>query len=289
MHINNVSKYLFSKEKLVLVLGILFFISACLLNGKFEKPMIELSKQDSAININKDLLIFMSAGNKRLFTDLIWVQTLLESDLERYGAKDLNNWLFLRFNTISVLDPNFYENYLYGGQFLNVVKDDLLGADIIYSKGIKVFPDDYELNYFAGIMNYFEIGNNRKGYDYLKKIQNDPKAPIFIRSIVNKLALARGTSLEDIFQLVRHHYDSTRDETLKHKLRSDMYAIKAEIDMKCLNNNLANCERKDLDGQFYIKGADGFKTYKMFLPYRINKKEGTNKSPQARDEINTFK
>lgn len=288
MHINNVSKYLFSKEKLFLVFGMVFLITACLINQKFEKPLIQLSKQDSAININKDLLIFMSAGNKRLFTDLIWVQTLIESDLERYGAKDLNNWLFLRFNTISVLDPYFYENYLYGGQFLNVVKDDLLGADIIYTKGLKVFPEDYQLNYFAGIMNYFEIGNNRKGYDYLKKIENNPKAPIFIRSIVNKLALARGASLEDIFKLVTHHYETTPDSTLKNKLRSDLYSIKAEIDLKCLNQKLGGCEMRDLDGQYYVKGPEGYRSYKMFLPYRINKKGGANQSPRARDAIDTF-
>ncbi len=286
MHINNISKSLFFKEKLILVFGFLLFIGACLLNQKFEKPMIELSKQDSAVNINKDLLIFMSAGNKRLFTDLIWVQTLLESDLERYGAKDLNNWLFLRFNTIATLDPNFYENYLYGGQFLNVVKDDLLGADIIYTKGIKVFPNDYQLNYFAGIMNYFEIGNNRKGYDYLVKIQSHPKAPVFIRSIVNKLALARGATLEDIYQLVLHHYEATPDSTLKNKLRSDLFTIKAEIDLKCLNRGKENCDRKDLNGDYYLKDAEGYKTSKMFLPYRINKR-GDNKSP--RSLVNTFK
>jgi hypothetical protein len=288
MHINNVSKYFFSKEKLILVLGVVLFLGACLLNQKFEKPIIELSKQDSAININKDLLVFMSAGNKRLFTGLLWVQTLLESDLDHYGSKDLNNWLFLRFNTIAALDPNFYENYLYGGQFLNVVKDDLLGADIIYTKGVKVFPDDYQLNYFAGIMNYFEIGNNRKGYDYLVKIQDNPKAPVYIRSIVNKLALARGASLQDIYLLVKHHHDSTKDETLKRKLRSDLYAIKAEIDLKCLNHNLGGCEYRDLDGQYYVKGSEGYRTYKMFLPFRINMK-GSDVSPRSRGEINTFK
>jgi hypothetical protein len=286
MHINNVSKYFFSKEKLILFLGLFLFLAACFLNEKFEKPTIQLSKQDSALNINKDLLIFMSAGNKRLFTDLIWIQTLLESDLEQYAGKDLNNWLFLRFNTITTLDPNFYENYLYGGQFLGVVKDDLLGSDIIYSKGIKVFPNDYKLHYFAGIMNYFEIGNNRKGYDYLIKIQSHPKAPVFIRSIVNKLALEQGATLEDIYQLVLHHYEASPDSTLKKKLRNDLYSIKAEIDLKCLNRKKENCEKKDLNGDYYLRDALGYKTREMFLPYRINRR-GDNKSP--RSLVNTFK
>jgi hypothetical protein len=287
MPITKLSKYIFSHNNYLLLIGAIIFFSAAVLNLKFEQPVIQLTKQDTALNINKDLLIFMSAGNKRLLTDLLWVQTLIETDLEQYGGKDLNNWLFLRFNTISVLDPAFYENYLYGGQFLNVVKNDLLGADILYAKALEVYPDDYQLNYFAGILNYFEIGNNEKGYIYLEKIQHHPKAPVFIQSIVNKLLLAQGASLEDIFKLVLYHYESTDDQTLKIKLRADMYAIKAEIDLKCLKNNNDGCDKKDLDGNIYIKDENGYRTLKAFLPYRINKRRG-DKSPPPLKEINSL-
>jgi hypothetical protein len=287
MPITKLSKYIFSPNNYLLLIGAIFFLIAAVVNLKLERPVIQLSKQDTALNINKDLLIFMSAGNKRLLTDLLWVQTLIETDLEQYSGKDLNNWLFLRFNTISVLDPQFYENYLYGGQFLNVVKNDLLGADILYDKALTVYPDDYQLNYFAGVMNYFEIGNNEKGYKYLKKIQHHPNAPVFIQSIVNKLFLAHGASLEDIFQLVLHHYESTKDEALKNKLRADLYAIKAEIDLKCLKNKNSNCDKKDLDGNFYLKDNNSYRALKSFLPYRINIRRG-DKSPLPREEINSF-
>jgi hypothetical protein len=274
MRINDVSKYIFSREPLPLVIGSIFFLCACLLNSKNEKPLLILNKQDSAININKDLLVFTSFGNKRILTDLIWVQTLLESDMEHYRKKDLNNWLFLRFNTVSVLDPYFYENYFYGGQFLGIVKDDLYGASKIYDKGLEVYPDDYKLNYNAGFLNYYELDNYEKGLKYLLKIKNNPKAPVFIQSIINKLNVSTGINLEEVFKFVLHQYENTKDEYLLRKLKNDLYAIKAQIDLKCLNNNQTNCETKDLEGNSYILRADGYHTLKKFRPYRISSRKG---------------
>ena len=43
----------------------------------------------SSINLNEHFIKLISVGNKRMVSDLIWIQTLLESDLETEG--------FLRF------------------------------------------------------------------------------------------------------------------------------------------------------------------------------------------------
>lgn len=271
MPINKLSKYLFSKEQLVLLFGVVVFLIAGTLNTRTEKPILELSKQETALNINKDLLVFMSAGNKRLLTDLLWVQTLLESDIEHYAKRDLNNWLFLRFNTISVLDPKFYENYLYGGQFLAIVKDDLEGSNVIYEKGLTKYPDDYRLNYNAGFLNYYEIGDHKKGLKYLSKIQDSPKAPLFLRSIINKLLVETGTDLEVVFKLVLHNFESTQDDSLKRRLASDLYAIRAEIDLNCLNLKKENCNQKDMEGFPYKFESGRFTSRREFRPFRINR------------------
>lgn len=276
MSYSNVRKYLFSPSNLLLLFGILMILIGGFINIKTEKPILELSKQETALNINNDILVFMSAGNKRLFTDLLWIQTLLESDTEHYKKKDLNNWLFLRFNSISLLDPKFYENYLFGGRYLAIIKDDLEGADIVYEKGLKHYPDDFSLNYNAGFLNYFEIGNYEKGLDYLTKVENHPKSPIYIKSIINKLRLELGIPLQEIFQLVLFNYETTTDETLKRKLRNDLYRIKAEIDLDCLNSNKDGCDLKDFFGNKYQKKNGTYKALLEFTPYRIKRAERNN-------------
>jgi hypothetical protein len=288
MPIKKLSKYFFSSEMAIATGGCVLLLSACLLNLKNEKPELELSKQDTAINVNNNLLTYMSAGNKRLLTDLIWVQTLIESDIEHYKKKDLNSWLFLRFNSIATLDPKFYENYLYGGQFLAIVKDDLSGADVLYDKGLSFYPNDYQLNYGQGFLNYFEIGNYAKGLKHLELIKGHPKAPSFLISIINKLKVETGVGLEEVYKLVAHDLNTTQDETLKKRLIGDLYSIKAEIDLVCLNNNRGNCSLRDLNGDPYIQRDGQFYSPQLFLRYEIGKKSSVQNAKVSR-RINFIK
>ena len=269
MRPSGLRKHFLSNDPLLLVVAVLLLFMAGFIHQRTPRPLIQIAKQDTALNVNKDLLVFISAGNRRLFSDLLWIQTLLESDLERYSNRDLNNWLYLRFITIQALDPNFYENYLYGGQFLSIVKDDLEGANVLYERGIARFPDDYELNFQAGFMNFFEIGDFTLALKYLNKIENHPKAPVFLKSIINKLKYGLSHDLEATYQLVLLNYQSTKDRTLKDRLWRDLYSIKAEIDLKCLNDKGSNCNTKDLEGNHYLRQGDSYHAPRAILKYGI--------------------
>jgi len=272
MNSNHFRKPFFSNNKLLLTCATLTLFFACLINQENKKPLLVISKQESAINFNNNFLIFVSAGNKRLITDLLWIETLIESDLEHYRKNDLNNWMYLRFDAITVLDPLFYENYLYGGQFLSIVKDDLQGASRIYEKGIIHYPDDYHLNYSAGFNYYYEIGDLKRGLVLLDKVKFHPKAPTFLPSIVNKLKFEVTNDLGLAFELVSHHYQTTVDEHLKQRMKKDLYAIKAEIDLKCLNGKKEQCQRTDLNGDTYIYKDGSFHSLTPFIRFRIKRK-----------------
>jgi tetratricopeptide (TPR) repeat protein len=257
----------------LVVLAAAIFAVTLFIHHRFERPDLQVSKQETAINVDNTFLQMLAAGNKRLLADVIWIFTLLESDLEKYQKKDAGDWMFLRFQTIANLDPLFYENYLYGGQYLSIVKDDLEGASVIYERGIEKYPNDFALNLNAGFNYYFELGNYEAGLRLLDKIKDNPKAPVTLPSIVNKLKLETGTDPEAIFLLVYDRYQKTHDEFLKEKLYSDLYSIRAEIDLNCLNAGKANCHKQDLEGSPYIRKSDGhFHANKPFLNYRLKKK-----------------
>lgn len=276
----------FTNNTLILIIALVLLLAACLINTLTKKPLITVSKQETAININTKFLSILSAGHKRLITDLLWTQTLIESDTEHYNKKDLNSWLFLRFKTISVLDPTFYENYLYGGQFLSIMKDDLEGASYIFDKGLTHYQDDYDLNYNAGFLYYFEMGDYKRGLKNIEKIQFHSRAPSFFPSVVNKLKMETGVlDLKTILSVVLAQYQSTHDKNLKLKFKSDLYAIKAEIDLKCLNSGNVNCDRFDAEYNNYILLNGKYHSQKSFTPYRL-KKRGERSSPQK--SITTF-
>ncbi len=265
------SKHFF-KDHGILYVALAFFLVAGILNQKTPRPVPVLSKQDTAININKNFLVFLSAGNKRLFTDLLWVQTLLESDMDHYTGKDLNSWMYVRFNTISDLDPNFYENYLWGGQYLAIVKDDLIGAVALMEKGVAKFPEDYRLNYNLGFTYYFELNEYEKGLTLLDKIKNHPKAPVFIPSLVVKLKVETGFDINAALAVIFDLMTNTNDESLKAKLSRDFHALKSERDLVCLNNKKPNCETTDAFGMPYVKIGEVYHSQTPFMPYRMKRK-----------------
>lgn len=260
------------------LLGLSVFALASFTNLGNPIPQIQTSKQESALNLDGNLMVYLSAGHKRMLTDLLWVQTLIESDIEHYAKKDLNNWLFIRFLTMATLDPLFYENYLFGGQYLAIVKDDLEGAAIIYDKGLRQYPDDYRLIFNAGYLNYYEMGNFQRGKELLQRIVDHPKAPDYLRSIINKISASSGENLEEVFELVKVNFDESPPGPLREKLASELYAIRAEIDLRCLDGGGTDCRRTDLDGIPYGYRDGKHRSPKKFQRYRINRSGVTAKS-----------
>lgn len=272
MQLSSIRKLFFNKSELILLIAFCLFLTAGSLNNSFKKPALILDKQETAINVNKELLIFLSAGNKQMITDLLWVQTLLESDIGRYNKKDLNSWMYLRFLTISHLDPRFYENYLFGGQYLSIVKDDLLGAVNLFSKGITYYPNDYKLKYHLGFTYFYELGDAKNGAKWLEKIMDHPKAPSFIKSIVSKLKLELYQNFDETIFILQDLINSTKDSYLKERLMRDIYAVKAERDLNCLNSQGKNCDLYDYEGAPYIKLNGIFSSRKPFQKFQIKKR-----------------
>lgn len=263
---------LFFGDSLLLWAGFLCFLLAGVIHQSMIKPTPKISKQDTALNINKDLLVFLSAGNKRFLTDLLWVQTLIESDLDHYANKDLNSWMYVRFRTIAELDPMFYQNYVWGGQYLSIVKDDLLGAVALLSMGLEHFPDDYRILSMIGFIYYFELGDYTQGLAFMERIQFHPKAPPYFPTIVMKLKAELGQSLDSILLGIQGILETTTDERLRRKLETEIYAVKAERDITCLNAGRKDCSTTDARGAPYVRVLNKFFSRDPFLPYRLKRK-----------------
>lgn len=257
--------------------GLLYCCIAIVTTG-YLYPMSHQDKivsrlQDTAINFDSRLLHIASLGQERLISSILWVQTLLDSDLEHYSKADLGDWMFLRFKTITDLDPYFYESYLYGGIYLSIVKDDKLGAKYIYEKGLKYFPNDFYLNLNASFHYFYELQNIDKSLECLAKIYKDPKAPRFLPSLYIRLKSTRG-DLKSAFALLVDLYNSSpKDSPIRKSYEKKLYALKAEIDLGCLNNGVdQNCRKNDFHGNPYFLNKEGrYQARESWEPLRIKK------------------
>ena len=126
------------------------------------------------INFHEDFYKIVNLGQKRMISSLIWSHTLLFGDTEHIKEKSKYSWMFHRFNSISLIDPLFYENYFLGGQYLGVVKDDVFGSNRIFTKGLDRFPMDIELNFNLGFNYIFYNKNIPRGIKYWKNILSVP-------------------------------------------------------------------------------------------------------------------
>lgn len=237
--------------------------------------------EDRAVNYDSVFLKFSSLGNSRMVSSLLWMHTLLFSDIEHYKNDDLNSWMFHRFNTITDLDPKMYEAYYYGGQYLSIVKDDVFGAEEIFNKGLSIFPEDLWLNYLSGFNYIYEIGDRDKGIKRFLKIENHPKLmstlPI-LPSIIAKL-MKDTNDPETLFAILKTAWEKAPDDYIKNRYWNSMYALKAEKDLECLNGKQRNCNSIDLEGNPYIQSNGFYSAQKEWGKFEI-KKGSAKSAPQ---------
>ena len=219
IHLKNFS---YSIILLMSIIGINTFLS-------FDKPI----NPESFTTLNSHFVKITSLGNYRFLSSLTWTKTLLDADTE-HVKKGKRAWLYHRFKLISDLDPTFYENYLQGGIYLSIIKDDTKGAEEIFLKGLTFYPNDYKLTYYTAFNYHFELNdyvNSLKYYQKLEKFEEAKK----IRILPALIEQAKKKISPDYIKLLtlQKEYRDSKDEKVKEAILKKIERIKKG--KKCLN------------------------------------------------------
>ncbi len=264
----------------------LFLVFANYFRNHDKKPLIKVSKQETSLNFSPTFFKIFGLGLQRLYSSFIWIVTLAESDLEHYKQKDLNSWMYLRFKSIIDIDPNFYEVYNCGGLYLSVVKDDDAGAKEIYDRGLKIFPNDKDLLFNTAIHYHLELFDTENAIKFYERLTNISGTPQFYLSLVSKLKADSG-DLEAAFEAAKQSLTRDNlDEDIKKRLQINAYSLKAEIDLRCLNekrrpnSNSNQCHKKDYFGNDYIfdENLKEYKATKEWEKIRTHHHKKTHRS-----------
>ncbi|MEX0798531.1 MAG: hypothetical protein WD025_03760 [Bacteriovoracaceae bacterium] len=233
---------------------------------------IEVSAQESVLNFNSNFLKIFSMGQKRLISDTFWIKTLLDSDLEHYNKRDLNSWMYLRFNTISELDPLFKSNYVFGGKYLAIVKDDILGANKLLLRGLKHFPEEKDIIQMLAFNYTFELNDFHNGHYFYKKLSQFPNSPEFISSLLVKIQYADSLDLDEALASLKSLLNSESDlnSAMAAKLQKDIHNITIQLDLECLNLGGNNCSKKDPNGMGYKKRRGVYVAPGDYSPYKLH-------------------
>ncbi|EPZ50578.1 hypothetical protein M902_1363 [Bacteriovorax sp. BAL6_X] len=188
----------------------------------FRKPI----NPELFTTLNSDFIKVISFGNYRFISSYYWTKTLLDADVEHVKSGE-KSWLYYRFKLIADLDRGFYENYLHGGIYLSIIKDDIIGAEIIFNRGLEVFPNDYRLMYNAAFNYHFQLRDYNNSLILYQKIQQSPYATNFI--ILPRLikeAKDKKKTKESHIQLLMLQMNKTKDSKEREILRKKIEEIK---------------------------------------------------------------
>ncbi|EQC47077.1 hypothetical protein M899_0130 [Bacteriovorax sp. BSW11_IV] len=231
---------------LIFIVTFLFYV-CFLINSKYTKPSLNVSFQDKAVNLNDDILNIFSLGQKRLISSLLWTKTMLDSDLEHYKKNDLNSWMFLRFNTITKLTPNFYEAYLYGGVYLSIVKDDILGARLLYEKGLDKYPNDSQLLLNFGFHLFHEEGKVDEALSIYEKLYSTNNYPPFLPILMARLKQNGGDLFGSYILLKNMLLNLEEDNHLYIRVSDRIKEIEFKMNELCLQGQTNFCIKKGGD------------------------------------------
>jgi hypothetical protein len=244
-------KFYDKKLRLQMILLLVFFSSTLLTKREIKRPFIEFDPNKNALNFQPQLIKLFSLGNSRLFSALQWSHTLLFSDLTHHDDPYSYSWMYYRFKNISEVEPYFFQNYQWGGSYLSVIKNDVLGARELLKQGLTFFPNDKSLNFSLGMHYMYELQDYDKA-NFHFKIAYINKHPFkVLPSLIAKLDLKNNQLTKESYLIPFEAYVNEKNVILKKRFLSIAYSIKSKIDLDCLNNKKINCDKYDILGNKY--------------------------------------
>ncbi len=107
-----------------------------------------------------------------------------------------------------------------------------------------------------------------------KRLRRFPQRPRFLESLIAKLQYEKSGDLKTAYQSLSQIAESSNDDPLLlPKLKKELYAIKAMIDLNCLNSGGESCQLLDYNGRPYIKRNGKYEAIEAFAPFKIHKKK----------------
>lgn len=202
----------------------LFIIAGCLVvfavqlkvPQKRLKDSIVFGFNDDIISYSPDFLRLTSFGYGKAVSSMLWLRFLQQTPPEKV-ARDQLSWIYYDLEAVSELDPNFYPAYELGGIFLSVITEDKRGAERIFLKGTKRFPNSWRLRAYLAYHYQFELGEPEKAGEQYVAAAALPGASYLVKVLASS-SLAKRQGNEAAIDLLRGFLVNTKDEAARSRI-----------------------------------------------------------------------
>lgn len=171
----------------------------------------------------------LTFGFKIQMADFLWLRAVQDFD---HCSKQITeqqcegkSWLFSVLDVASTLDPRL-EPVMYqtGGLALSVIITDIEGASQFFNRGVRIYPDNWQIVYTAAYHALYEEKNKMKASRlYLQAFKNG--APPWTQVLAGRLASDEG-DLDFAEQILQDMIAQNKDEKLINRLKTKLQEIK---------------------------------------------------------------
>ncbi|MBC7467131.1 MAG: hypothetical protein H7256_14170 [Bdellovibrio sp.] len=211
----------FLKSIVVVATPFSFFYFSCF----FSRPLpVRRSEYLRPPSVVKNL----TAGFSIQQSDSFWLRSNQDFD---HCDKPINSrecegksWLYEIIDLVTELDSNFFEAYYFGGLALTVIISDYAGASQIFDKGVKKFPNRWELSYAAGYHALFEEKNKLKAAVLYKNVAANGGPP-WVGGAAGGLAI-EGGDVSLAIKILNEMIELSRDEKVTERLKRKLAETK---------------------------------------------------------------
>ena len=216
-------------------------------NFHYEKAA-EIREKAEFIGLSIDpRIVRRLLGTRVLVADLIWIDTLIKSDLVREGQFTT---MYRAAKTMLQLDPENYYGYYVMGLYLSVIKDDIKGATEILRQGALDLQGKmnaggtFSKNFLeVGWRVYFALGFNllfeeisiEEGSKWIREAAKVEESPQYLKALAQRVS-TEGGRLEVASRILTDLYRRAKRPEEKKRIEEKLLSIAVKQELVDLND-----------------------------------------------------
>ncbi len=207
----------YNNKAKTLILALLSFLAAVSINF-LEKKIYPLRLEEEVKMVpQKEIVNFLCLDHRGFAADLFFIKVNLHSGSLMWKPLKFqfdSKWSYATMALITDLDPKYYTAYLFSAMGLIHNFDDVYLVRPILEKGMKIFPQSWELPFWLGYDFYIYQEDYKTAGKYLWLASQKQGAPKTYLSLFLSV-FRKGGSYEKALWTLQAIMDKTEDERLK--------------------------------------------------------------------------
>lgn len=196
-------------------------------------------------------LKYYSFGFDESFADGLWLRYIQDMDkCNVYGLKQqqksacAKGWSFQMLDQITDLAPKFRMPYAIGPISLSIIVDDYDGAEVLFEKAIRAFPEDWRILYRAAYFYIYDKKEPVKAAHLLLQAQKFG-GPEWLALLASRL-YDRSGQLDIGIATLKNYLDQIRDPKIRSRVEHRLARLMCEREALG-RGEPASCPKEDSD------------------------------------------